>query len=120
MVFISKDKYLRKNEFKYNTNPDVKNRRGEGHIAYVTVRHKRNSKINTITHSKTFYGEPTHPLSKNPNLSDHSARQSRVSVPVWEKNSYLKDAPRGTWKMSRQDRKLIRKINKRYSKKNDK
>ena len=65
---IPKDKYLRKNEFRYNSNPNVRNKKGEGHIAYVTVRHKRRSKINIITHASTFYGEPTYPLEHNPEI----------------------------------------------------
>jgi len=120
VIDISKDKYLRKNEFRYNTNPEVKNPRGEGHIGYVTVRHKKHSKINVVTHAQNFYGESTYPLKKNPNVSKPSNRISRVSVPVWEKNSYLKDKPQGDWKMSKEDRKTIRKINKKYANKDKK
>lgn len=111
---MAKDKYLRKNEFRYNTNPDVKNPRGEGHIAYVTVRHKKHSKINIITHSGKFYGEPTTTLEENPNRSVPSKRVSRFSVPRWEHNSFLKDKPQGIWKMSKKDRKTIHKFNKKY------
>ena len=115
---MGKDKYLRKNEFRYNTNPEVKNPRGEGHVAYVSVRHKRNSKINIITHSKTFYGEPTERLSQNPEKSKISERESRFSVPRWEHNSFLKETPKGVGKMSNEDRKKIHKFNKKYAKKN--
>ena len=115
---ISKDKYLRKNEFRYNTNPEVKNPWGEGHVAYVTVRHKNKSKINIITHSKQFYGKPTEELNQNPNPSKPSKRKSRFSVPVWELNSYLKDKPNGVWRMSNSDRKKIHKFNKKYENRN--
>ena len=117
---MPKDKYLRKNEFRYNKNPEVKNPRGEGHVAYVSVRHKKNSKINIITHANTFYGEPTQLLSKNPNPSNPSKRESRFSVPRWEHNSNLVDEPRGIWRMNKQDRKKIHKFNKNYAKKNSK
>ena len=117
VIKISKDKYLRKNEFRYNKNPEVKNPRGEGHVAYVSVRHKKRSKINIITHSKTFYGEPTESLSKNPNVSKSSKRGSRFSVPVWEHNSYLTEKPKGEWRLSNQDKKKIHKFNKKYAKK---
>ena len=120
MVKIAKDKYLRKNEFRYNKNPEVKNPRGEGHIGYVTVRHKKRSKVNIITHSSTFYGEPTQLLRKNPELSRLSKKPSRFSVPVWEKNTHLQEAPRGVWRMSNEDRKQIHKFNKKYAKKNGK
>lgn len=114
-----KDKYLRKNEFRYDSNPEVKNPRGEGHIAYVTVRHKKNSKINIITHADNFYGEPTTKLAVNPERSKKTKPKenpSRFSVPRWEKNSFLKEPAKGFWKMSKQDRKAIRKANKKYAK----
>ena len=79
-----KDKYLRKDEFRYNSNPKVKNPRGEGHVACVTVRHKKNSKINIITHADNFYGEPTTKLSVNPERFPKNKSQkkpSRFSVP---------------------------------------
>ena len=110
-------KFLRKNEFRYNSNPNVKNPKGEGHIAYITVKHGKKSKINLITHGKTFYGEPTVMLSVNPNRSSTDPRPSRFSVPRWENNYYLKDYPKhGNWKMSKLDRKKIKKFNKHYGK----
>ena len=109
---------MRKNEFRYNTNPDVINPMGEGHIAYVSVKNKKHSKINIITHSKSFYGQPTYLLKKNPNISKPSKRQSYVSIPVWEKNSYLVEKPKGIWHLSNVDRKSIRKFNKKYARKN--
>ena len=120
VIRIAKDKYLRKNEFRYNKNPEVRNPRGEGHVAYVTVRHKKRSKINIITHANSFYGEPTQPLRKNPERSRPSKRPSNFSVPVWESNSYLKEQPKGVWRMDNQDRKNIHKFNKRYEKKKNK
>ena len=111
---------MRKNEFRYNKNPVVKNPRGEGHIGYITVRHKKRSKVNIITHAKTFFGEPTNPLHKNPEVSKPSKKQSYFSVPRWEQNSHLKDSPKGVWHMSNKDRKSIRKFNKQYAKKNGK
>ena len=117
MTEISKNKYLRKNEFRYNKNPEVKNPRGEGHIAYVTVRNKKHSKVNLITHAKTFYGEPTQPLKRNPNVSKPSKKPSYFSVPRWESNSRIKEQPKGVWRMSNEDRKAIHKFNKKYAKK---
>ena len=111
---MSKKKYLRKNEFRYNTNPAVKNPKGEGHMAYITARHGTKYKINIITHSKTFYGEPTKKLDKNPNVSKPSKRTSRFSVPRWESDTYLKNKPKEVWRMSKVDRIAIKKFNKKY------
>ena len=118
---MAKYKYLRKNEFRYNKNPEVMNPRGEGHVAYVTVRNKRHSKINIITHSNTFFGKPTEELLRNPEKNKkrnswRSSEKSRFSVPVWEKNSNLKEKPKGIWRMSNEDRKRIHKFNKKYEK----
>lgn len=111
---MSNKKYLRKNEFRYNTNPNVQTPWGEGHTAYVTARRGKQYKINIITHSKTFYGKPTVEMNKNPDLSKPSTRKSRFSVPVWENDTYLKTKPKGYWRMSKQDKIKIKKFNKKY------
>ena len=114
MKILAKNKYLRKSEFRYNKNPNVINARGEGHTAYITVRHKNRSKINIITHSTTFFGKPTKRLRYNPNPSKPSKKPSYFSIPVWESNIYLKDKPKGFWKMRKCDKKLIRNENRKY------
>ena len=48
-------KYLRKNEFRYDTNPRVRNKKNKGHVAYVSVIHGNRSKVNIITHSGSFF-----------------------------------------------------------------
>lgn len=107
-------KYLSKNEFRYNTNPNVKRDDGEFHVAFVSAQRGHKKKINIITHSKTFYGKPTLPLLNNPNKSKYDKRQSRASVSVWEKDSYLKDKAKGVWFMSKKDKYKIKKFNKKY------
>ena len=114
---MSNKKYLRKNEFRYDSNPAVKNPRGQGHMAYVSVRQGHKAKINIITHAKTFFGEPTMELRENPNRSKPSKRPSRFSVPIWEKDKYLKEKPNETWRLSKLDRSEIRKFNVKYRKK---
>lgn len=114
---IAKKKYLQKNEFRYNTNPAVQNSLGEGHTAYVSAKHGHKSKINIITHGKTFYGEPTVKMSKNPNKESKDPRPSRFSVPRWENDNYLKESPKGYWKIHKADRIAIKKFNKKYEKK---
>ena len=115
-----KKKYLTKNEFRYNTNPEVLRPDGEGHIAYITARRGHYFKINTITHSKTFYDEPTELLSKNPEIGSKDKRPSRFSVPRWQKESGLRERPKGFWRMSKEDRINIKKFNKKYDKKHKK
>ena len=107
---------MRKNEFRYNTNPAVKNPRGKGHTVYVSARHGNKYKTNVITHGETFYGEPTVPMRQNPERSRPSQRQSRFSAPRWEQEQYLKEKPKGTWKLHKQDRIAIKKYNKKYEK----
>lgn len=114
---MSKKKYLKKNEFRYNKNPAVKNPRGEGHNAYVSARYKDKFKINIITHAKSFFGEPTIPLHKNPERSKPSKKQSRFSVPRWEQERYLKEDSKGYWKLDKKDKIAIKKFNKKYFKK---
>ena len=93
----------------------MKNPKGQGHVAYVTVRYGKKSKINIITHAQSFYGQPTELLSINPNRTSQDKRPSRFSVPVWESNKYLQNYPKtGFWKMSKQDRIKIKKFNKRH------
>ncbi len=111
-------KYLRKNEFRYDTNPNVRRNDGEFHTAYVSAKHGHKSKINIITHSNNFYGQPTREMYKNPNRSKFDKRKSRFSVPVWENDTYLKDQPKGQWKLHKKDYKAIRTANKKYLKSN--
>lgn len=107
-------KYLRKNEFRYNTNPNVKRKDGKFHIAFVSAQKGHKKKINIITHSKTFFGKPTLVLSNNPNKSKFDKRPSRASIPVWETDNNLKDKAKGVWVMSKKDKYKIKKFNKKH------
>ena len=110
-------KYLQKNEFRYNENPDLKNKSGKGHPVYVTAQYGNHSKINVITHSNSFFKEPTEELLKNPQINKKDKRQSRFSVPRWEENRYIQNKPYGTWHMSNKDRLKIHKFNRHYKEK---
>lgn len=112
-VSISKKKYLRKNDFYYNTNPVIKNPKGEGHMFYATAKHGHRVKGNIITHGKAFFGEPTYPLRKNPNRESSDKRKSRFSIPYWEKDKHLVKPNKGYWKMSKADRAAIKKVTKK-------
>ena len=114
-------KYLRKKEFRYDENPALKNKKGNGHTVYVTVKHGDRSKINVITHSKEpFFGKPTEKLSRSPRINDKDSRPSRVSVPYWEEIKYLRKKPYGTWRLSKKDQILIRNINRKAAKEEQK
>lgn len=113
---ISQKKYLRKNNFYYNTNPKIKNPQGEGHMFYGSAKHGHRVKGNIITHGKTFFGKSTYPLSKNPNRESTDKRPSRYSIPYWEKDKYLVKPDKGYWKMSKADRIAIKKTNKKSGK----
>lgn len=113
---MSRKKYLSKNEFRYNTNPNVRNPRGEGHMAYVSAKRGHESKINIITHAKTFYGEPTSEMKKNPDRANPSKTKSRFSVPRWEKDHYLVRPEKGYWRIDKRDKTAIKKFNKKYQK----
>lgn len=113
---MSKKKYLRKNEFKYDRSPSVTRHDGKGHVVYVSAKHGHKAKINVITHSEKFFDEPTKQLGKNPNRESKDSRQSRFSVPRWESDTYLESPKSGFWKFTKKDRKTVKKFNKHYKK----
>ena len=110
---MSKNKYLSKSDFYYDTSPKVRRRDGKGHVVYRTAVHNKKSKINVITHSDTFFGEPTHSLSRNPEIGSSYKKTSRFSVPRWENTHYLKHV-KGFWRLSPSDKKKIKKFNSKY------
>ena len=114
---MSKKKYLGKNEFRYDTSPKVRRPDGKGHNVYVSVKQGHRAKINVITHSRSFFDEPTEDLSYNPNPSKPDARKSYFSAPRWENDEYLKQKSSGIWRLHKKDRIKIKKFNKRYEKK---
>ena len=114
---MSKKKYLRKNEFRYDTSPNVRRADGKGHMAYVSAKQGHRAKINIITHASSFHNEPTMKMVINPDRTSTYNKPSRFSVPRWENDTYLKEPNRGYWKISKQDRIAIKKFNKKYDKK---
>ena len=110
-------KYLKKNEFKYNTSPNVRRADGRGHMAYVSAKQGHKAKVNIITHSKIFYEEPTIKMHKNPDRESTYKKPSYFSVPRWENEKYLKRPEGGYWKLDKKDRIAIKKANKKYAKK---
>ena len=105
------DKYLRKNEFRYDTNPKYKNKKGRGHTVYVSVKCGDKSKVNAITHTKKFGHKRTKALSQNPEVGSKYKNQSRVSMPFWEENKYIQNKAKGIWRFCKEDRVKIKKMN---------
>lgn len=116
VIRISKDKYLRKNEFHLHTNPKYFSKNKTPHVAYTTVKHGKMQRINVITHSKQFKNRRTKLLSSNPNKTTFSNKKSRISVPFWEHERFLKKNPNGVWRFSNKERKQIKKFNRQYLK----
>lgn len=107
------DKYLRKNEFRYDENPKFRNKQGKGHTVYVSVTHGDKSKVNAITHAKRFRNKRTKKLEKNPEIGSKYKNNSRISVPFWEKNEYIQKKPKGIWHFSKKDKITIKKMNRK-------
>lgn len=109
MINISK--YLRKNEFRIHTNPNYQNKEKKNHVAYVTVQHGNMYRVNAITHSKKFKNRRTKALSSNPHKSAPSSQKSRISIPFWEHERYLKSKPKDVWRFDKRERREIGKFN---------
>ena len=108
-------KYLRKNEFRYNTGPKVIRPDKKGHPTYISARYKNKYKFNVITHSETFFDEPTHKLVTEPNRARSKIikKPSRFSSPRWDNINNFGDKLEN-WKLGKKDRKTIKKFNKKY------
>ena len=61
-----------------------------------------------ITHSKTFYEEPTIKMHKNPDREGTYKKPSYFSVPRWENEKYLKPPEGGYWELDKKDRIAIK------------
>lgn len=113
---MGKKKYLRKNEFRYYTNPNYKSKNGKPHPAYISARHGRKFKFNVITHTKTFFGKENMDLNKNPNRLSNDKRTSRISVPQWDNdNNFSKTKlSKYEWRFDKSDKIALKKWNKKH------
>lgn len=116
MKIISGKKYLRKGEFRVSTHPDVISPRGDTHVVYVSAKQGHKAKVNVITHSSTFFGEPTKAMHKNPDITSKDPRRSRFSVPRWHSDKTIMEKPKkGFWRLHKADKIAIKKFNKKYA-----
>ena len=116
MKILAKNKYLRKNEFRIHTNPAYRSKNNKSHVAYVTLKHGKLYQINAITHSKQFKNRRTSLLPSNPHKNGNPKDKSRISIPFWEHERYLRKKVSDFWFFTRSDRIWIKKHNKSYYK----
>lgn len=112
-----RDKYLRKDEVRLYQNKNHLSQKGKAHPARIIAQHKNAYKFNVVTHSETFFNEPTIELSENPNKNKGQSideRKSRASVPRWENKRSFGKKKQENWRFSKADKKAIKKNNKKY------
>ena len=110
--FLHKDMIRRQNKFLRGK----KNYAIGEHPAHAFAESNKKYKVNVITHSKRFFERKTNKLFDNPNKNNNQKdkRPSRLSIPKWlDKKNFVKK-PLKNWRMSKRNRALQRKINKRY------
>jgi len=114
---MGKKKFLRKNEFRLDYNPNHYGKNGEPHPAYITGRVGHKFFANTITHSKkTKDGFDTEDFKENPNKAraKWDKRISRLSPPFWQNVKQFGEHKLSYFRFSNQTRKKIHKYNKKH------
>lgn len=107
-------KYLRKNEFRIDNNPNNFGKDKKPHPAYITARHGHQYKANSITHSRTINGNRNYLINENPNKLSKDKRKTRISAPYWQNENYFSKETLDNFRFSKKTRSQIKKINKRY------
>ncbi len=114
---MSEKKYLRKNEFRFDLNPEHLNKKGEPHPAYISAKYKHMLKANSITHARyTTDGKQTFDISENPNKLSKDKRQTRISPPFWQNEKKFSKDKSSNFRFSNKTRKQIKKYNKKFNK----
>lgn len=86
------------------------------HPAHAFLETNKKYKVNVVTHGKKFFKKRTKRLFDNPNKNNYQTdlRPSRLSIPKWiDKKNFLKK-PLKNWRMSKRNRALQRKLNKKF------
>lgn len=98
-----------------DNNPDHFGKEGRPHPAYITARYGHKYKANTITHSKFTSNDcVTIYIGENPNKLSKDKRITRVSQPFWQKEELFGDKKLTNFRFSKETRKKIKKINKKF------
>ena len=113
---MSKKKFLTKNEFRYDLNPKHMGEDKKPHPAYISGRRGHNYYANSVTHARFTNSGATHNFGENPNKthSPTDLRESRVSLPFWQKNSLFGKEKLNNYRYSNQTRKAIKKFNRKF------
>lgn len=109
------DKYLSKNEFRFDNNLKHFGKEEKPHPAYITARKKHYLKANSITHAKmTTDGKETFLIKENPDKLSKDKRQTRISPPYWQKDTMFSKEKLKNFRFSNSTRKVIKKYNKKF------
>ncbi len=107
-------KYLRKNEFRIDTNPEHRNSNGDFHPAYISARYGHKYRANSITHARTVNGVKNLDINENPNLRSKDKRFTRISPPYWQSDNQFSKNTLPYFRFSNKARKKIRNYNKKF------
>ena len=110
-------KYLRKNEFRMDINPQHFGAEKQPHPTYISARYGHKFKGNTITHSKfTTDGKETFDIHENPDKTSKDKRKTRISPPFWQSDKLFSDNKLDNFRFSNNTRARVKKINKKSEK----
>lgn len=112
-------KYLTKNEFRIDLNPEHRGKNNEQHPAYITLRQGHRFRANNVTHSRYIKLDDnvdvnTFDIIENPNKLSKDKRQTRISPPYWQNDKLFSENTLDNFRFSNQTRKKIKKVNKKF------
>ena len=108
-------KYLTKNEFRLDLNPNHFGKNTKPHPTYISARRNHMYRANSITHARfTTDGKKTFDILENPNKLSSDKRNVRVSPPYWQNDKQFSNYKLTNYRFSNKTRKKIKKINKKY------
>lgn len=112
---MPKDKYLTKNEFRFDLNKKHFGQNKKPHPAYITARWKHMYRANSVTHARrTTDGFETLVIDENPNKLSKDKRPTRLSRPYWQNSSKFSNYTLKNFRYSNKSRKEIHKFNKKF------
>lgn len=108
-------KYLRKNEFRLDINPQHFGSKKEPHPAFISARRGHYYKANSITHARITDGVKNLDVFENPDKhSKDKIRKTRISPPYWQKEILFSTYKLKNFRFSKKTRYQIKKFNKKF------
>lgn len=107
-------KYLRKNEFRLDINPNHMGKDKKAHPAYISAKYNHSYKANLITHSKNVKGVDYYVLDENPDKLTRDRRKTKISPPYWQSEKQFSKNTLSNFRFSNKTRKSIKKYNKKF------